>query len=497
VSGAGWIGLYFAAMVAIGWWAERRAGGRRSAAGTGGAEEYYLAGRGLAPLALFFALFGTNCSPFVLMGIPGQSYHDGVGIFGLNAPIIALGIPLSFWWLGVPARAMSARLAALSPAELVAKRLGSRRVGLALFAAFTLFTVPYMVTGLQGCGLALARQSEGALSPRAGALAALGVALAYTFLGGMRATAWTNVVQGALFLVVVVAALVALVAELGGPAAAFGRLAAERPELAVLDRTRPRFEARAFGSYGLAITLTVVCFPHMLVRLMAAGSPAALRASCRLYPLALALLWLPAVLIGVLGTRVVPGLCGTESDAIFPRVVALAFPPGCAVLGTLAVLAAAMSTLDAQLLTLGSMLSRDVLPARERRGLLPERLFLLGVGAATFALYAAVERWRLSIFDLAQLAFSGYVMLFPTLALALLWRRFTAAGALASIALGIAALAAFQRGLLPTFGFLPVLPGFLVALAAAVGVSLVTRPPPPATLARAFGEAESRSARLS
>lgn len=484
MKGAGWIGLYFAAMLAIGWWAERRR------ARGAGAVEYYLAGRGLAPVALFFALFGTNCSPFVLMGIPGQSYHDGVGIFGLNAPILALGIPLTFWWLGVPARAMGARLGAVSPAELVAKRLASRAVGWALFAAFTLFTVPYMVTGLQGCGLALERWSEGALSARAGALVALVVALAYTFLGGMRATAWTNVVQGALFLGVVVATLVALLGELGGPAAAFARLASERPELAELDRTRPRFEPRAFASYGLAITLTVVCFPHILVRLMASGGTEALRRSCRLYPLALTLLWLPAVGIGVLGALEFPGLAGNASDGIFPRVVERALGPELAVLGTLAVLAAAMSTLDAQLLTLGSMLSRDVLP-RHAAGLGAERLFLLAVGAAAFLLHEAVERWQVSIFALAQFAFSGYVMIFPTLALALRWRRFTAAGALASLALGLATLAAFTQGWLPGLGFLPVLPAFLVALAAAIGVSLASTPPPRAHVALAFEGAES------
>ena len=101
---------YFLAMIVIGWWAERNQ--ERSTAG------YYLAGRGLGATALFFALFGTNCSPFVLMGIPGQSYHDGLGILSLNAPIVALVIPLSFWLVGRPARSMGGRLSAISPAEL-------------------------------------------------------------------------------------------------------------------------------------------------------------------------------------------------------------------------------------------------------------------------------------------------------------------------------------------------------------------------------------------
>lgn len=476
---------YFVAMLCIGFVAERRARSRSAA-------EYYLAGRGLGPIALFFALFGTNCSPFVLLGIPGQSYHDGIGIFSLNAPILALGIPLTFWLIGVPARRMSANLGAISPAELIAKRLDSRLVGWVLFAAFTAFTLPYLVTGVSGCAVALAHQFPDHVAPRTGAAIALSISLGYTLLGGMRATAWTNVVQGALFLAIVLFASIAMIAALGGPTAAFSRLAAERPDLAVLDFARPRFEPRAFLSYSLAITLTVVCFPHMLVRLMAAGGGSALRTSCRLYPIALVALWLPAVLLGVFGALEFPGLEGKASDSVFARMTASHFPPAFAVLGTLAVLAAAMSTLDAQLLTLGSMLSRDARARDSERSPRAERCFLVGVGAAVYGCFEIVERSGTSIFDLAQLAFSGYVMLFPTILLALTWRRFTAIGAIASIAAGVVALVAMTRGAIPTFGFLPVLPAFAIAFAAAVIASALSRPPDDALVSRAFDDSLGR-----
>ena len=473
--------LYFAAMLAIGWWAER--GAEKSTRG------YYLAGGGLGATALFFALFGTNCSPFVLMGIPGQSYHDGLAVFSLNAPIIALGIPLTFWLVGVPARAMALRLDALSPAELYAKRLDSRAAGLVLAAAFVVFTLPYMVTGIQGCGIALERQFDGALGARAGAVLTLVVALAYTLQGGMRATAWTNVVQGALFLLVMLAVGAALLSALGGPQAAFERLAAERPDLAVLDSAKPRYAPPAFASYGLAITLTVVCFPHMLARLMAAKSEATLRTSCRLYPLALVLLWTPAVLVGVFGALLLPGLVGRASDGIFPAMVERLFGPEWEVAGVLAVLAAAMSTLDAQLLTLGSLASREFAGgATSGARVGAERRFLVGVGVAVYALYEVVERLQLSIFELAQFSFSGYVMLFPTIVLGLVWRRFTATGAIASIVGGTATLALCQWGGVPLGGWLPVAPAFVVSSLLAVLASLATRPPDAARVRLACGD---------
>ena len=94
------LAAYVLVVLAVGWLATRRA--------TASSEEYFLAGRGLGTLVLFMALFGTNCTAFVLVGIPGQAYHDGLGVFSVNAPIIALGIPLTFWAIGAPARRLAA-----------------------------------------------------------------------------------------------------------------------------------------------------------------------------------------------------------------------------------------------------------------------------------------------------------------------------------------------------------------------------------------------------
>ena len=129
-----YLGAYAALVLLVGLLASRR----RSET----PEDYFLAGRSLGTLVLFMALFGTNCTAFVLVGIPGQAYHDGIGIFGVNAPIVALGIPLTFWVIGGPARAMAQRLGALTPAELYAKRFGRPFVGWLFFAVFTLYTLP-------------------------------------------------------------------------------------------------------------------------------------------------------------------------------------------------------------------------------------------------------------------------------------------------------------------------------------------------------------------
>jgi SSS family solute:Na+ symporter len=476
--------VYVVAVIAVG-----AAATRKSASSP---EEYFLAGRGLGTLVLFMALFGTNATAFVLVGIPAKAYTDGIGTFGVNAPIIALGIPLTFWAIGSPARRMAARIGALTPAELYSRRFASPAVGYLLFVFFTLYTLPYMVTAVKGATITLRGVSAGAIPDWAGGAAVTAVALIYTTLGGMRATAWTNVVQGLLFLTFVMVAFFLIPADLGGFEAASQAVLDLDPSLVRIER-EGLFAPRAWTSWGLAITLTVIAFPHMLVRLMAGKSERALSGASRIYPVALILLWTPVVLIGFWGAAAFPGLQGTDVDTIFARMITGHLPPWLAAFGFLAVLAAVMSTLDAQILTLGSMLTRDVLdqlwptevPGRDVR---VGRIFGFVVAATVYVLSLT---WGDTVFGIARIAFSGYVTLVPTLFLGVRWRRFTAAGSVASIVVGNLVYGLGVAGLLPLAGFLPVFWALIAGIAAAVGVSLITPETSGELTRKAFGEASA------
>ncbi len=434
-------------------------------------EDYFLGGRAARTLVLFMALFGTNVTPFVLMGIPGIAYHDGVGVYGMNAAIVALGIPLSFWLIGEPARVAARRLGAITPAELYARLLGSEPVGIVMFLLFFAFTVPYMVTAVLGVGLAVDVLTDGTVPFAAAAAAILVVTLAYTAAGGMRATMWTNVFQGATFLVFVVVAFFLVTEHHGGVAALVARVGGKAPTLLV-KRGHPAFEPGRWNSWALAISLTVIAFPHMLVRIFAARDARTLKNTCMLYPVALVALWLPVVLLGVFGAVLVPGLAGKASDRILPLLVRTELPPVLQGMGLAGILAAVMSTLDAQLLTLSSMLGRDVLRVL-RPDLSPRvevrlgRAFTLGLAVLVYVLVLARPA---SIFGIAAFSFSGYVMLVPTLYLALVWRRFSAPAALASMIGGVAVLGAAMAAGNAPLGLLPVAWGFAAATILAVVV---------------------------
>jgi SSS family solute:Na+ symporter len=89
--------------------------------------------------------------------------------------------------------------------------------------------------------------------------------------------------------------------------------------------------------------------------------------------------------------------------------------------------------------------------------------------------------------------FSGFSSLFPLIVAALYWRRFTKAGAYAGIiaAFGSWAVLFYMSGFgknphFDVFGTMPVATMVLCSTLAVVLVSLVTRPPTEATLAKFF-----------
>lgn len=450
--------IYFAVVLGVGVAAARR--GDRSA------EDYFLAGRSVKTLVLFMALLGTNITPFVLMGIPGLAYHHGVGVFGQNAAIIVLGVPLSVFAIGLPSWRLARRLGAVTPAELYARRFNAPWLGRLMFAVYFVYTVPYMVTAVSGVGIAVDVLSREQVGFATASAAILIVTLVYTSVGGMRGTMWTNVLQGGIFMLFSLGAFFWIAADRGGLSSTMQRVMDAAPRLMDVPSQGP-FAAGPWLSWALCISLCVIAFPHMLVRIFAARDEQALKNVCRLYPVAMFFLWVPCVCFGLWGVLDIPGLEGRASDRVFPMLVRMRLGAAAQGLALASILAAVMSTLDAQMLTLSSMLSRDVLPRRlsERRQLLVTRGFIAVLAVITWV-FAMLKLD--SIFALAALSFSGYVTLIPTMVGAIYSRRFNASAAAASILTANVVMLAVHLTLGREAVLLPVAWGLLAGVIAAV-----------------------------
>jgi SSS family solute:Na+ symporter len=499
---------YLAVVLYIGIFAFRR-GGRA------GAEDYFLAGRSLGPAVFLLSLFGTNMSAFTILGSAGHAFSNGILTFGLMASSSAFVIPLTLFFVGTRMWALGKRHGFMTPVQMFRDRWECGHIGTVIFAVQAALLVPYIIIGVMGGGTAL-RAISGGLVPYwlGGAIVAL-VVMSYVFFGGMRGTAWVNTFQTVVFLSFGVIALFVIGRGMGGFPAAMESLLASDATAPLLSRERvsPWF----FFSYTF-IPLSTIAFPHITIFCLTARKMGQFRRTVIFYPLCILAIWLPCVFLGVAANamRDVPGI-----ERKLEARAALASAPAsmsaadrgalrrqaagddvvlvmldryaplwlAGILGA-GIMAAVMAS-DSQILALSTMFTEDVFTfyggtARfgEAVQVQTGRLFVV---LLTLVAYAVALRAPQSIFDLAvQYAFSGYSALSPLLLGALFWKRSTKWGALA-VALWTAFAVIYTArtpGALAWFGLMPVVPMTIISLLLMFAVSLVTRPPSHATLAR-------------
>jgi SSS family solute:Na+ symporter len=96
-------------------------------------------------------------------------------------------------------------------------------------------------------------------------------------------------------------------------------------------------------------------FPHLFIHWLTARRAAHFRYTVVFYPLFIAIVWVPSVLLGVLGNDAFPGLAGPAANSILVRLID-AYAPGL-LAGLLAagVFSACMNSVDSQALALGNM----------------------------------------------------------------------------------------------------------------------------------------------
>ena len=484
------LGIYLAMVLSIG------LASHRLFRGTG--EDYFLATRSIGPFVLLMSIFGTHMTAFSMLGASGEAYRRGIGVFGLMASAAAVVVPVVIFFLGTRLWALGKRLGVLTQVQLFRARWGSDRLGLLLFVVLVALVVPYLLIGVLGAGLTLSQITGGEVPPWVGGLLLSGVVMLYVTFGGLRGTAWVNTFQTLVFMVLGAITVVFIVDQLGGLAPALERLQEARPDLLSRgDAEGGDKIAKLYFMTYLLIPLSIGMFPHMFQHWLSARSAESFKLPMIAYPFCVAIVWLPSVLLGIFGHLDFPDLQGPEASSILIRLIHLHAPEVLAGLLGAGVFAAVMSSLDSQVLALGTMFTQDVVrhyrfddQMDEKRQVLVGRLFVAGMLVITYLLSLVANT---TIFGLAVWSFTGFSGLFPIVLAALFWRRSTATGAAASV-LTTAALwiyffsdgfavpgySAWGTGLPPVAVILP-----LSALAMVAG-SLATNPPDEKTLRRFF-----------
>jgi SSS family solute:Na+ symporter len=229
---------------------------------------------------------------------------------------------------------------------------------------------------------------------------------------------------------------------------------------------------RIWFSYMALWFLCDPVFPQLFQRFLAARDERSLKLTAALYPLATGLLFFVPVAIGVMGRLVEPGLTGSRTDQILPLVVGRLLPPWLGAVAMAGGLAALMSTMDSQLLTLSSMVARDGASLARKPPFANRHTKLVVLLLAVAGLALAIRPWA-PILDIATDTFTGLAVLFPVTLAAVYWRKTNAWAGFASIVAGEALVVLYHLKLVPSFGFLPVIPVVLATTVVLVAGSLL------------------------
>jgi len=411
---------------------------------TKGLADYYVGGRALGGVALGLSFFATYSSTNSFIGFSGQSYAWGISWL-LLAPM-AVGFSFAAWyWVAPRLRRFTEELGSLTIPDFIGFRFQSNAARVAAAVIVVFASIFYMVAVFKGIGALVQAFLE--IPYEAAIVVVFLVVMGYTMVGGFISVVKTDAVQG-------VVMILAAVLLFGGTVRAAGGLGALQPLRQAAD-TAHLFTWNAAQPFVFTLgvlmagTAKFVTEPRQLSRFYALQDERAQRIGTWVSTACFALVYALLVPIGLYARAVVPQAV-TETDEIVPLLLTggQVFSPGVTAFLLLAMVAAAMSSLDSVLLVVAASTERDIVGVL--RGERAEAVELANTRnwVAVLALVTALVALRPpgSIVGLTVLSGSLYAACFaPAVLLGLFWRGGNGPAVLASFSAGVVVLLAWPR----------------------------------------------------
>lgn len=466
--------MYLAGMLAVGWWGMRRAKSK---------SDFLVAGRRLGP-----TLYSGTMAAIVL---GGASTIGGVGLgyqYGLSGAWLVFTIGFGLLALSLFFSARISRLKVYTVSQMLDLRYGGSS---AVISGLVMWAYTLMLAVTSTIAYATIFDVIFGLDRSLAIVLGGGIVIAYSTLGGMWSITLTDMAQ---FVVKSVGVLLLLL-----PIAVYkaGGIDGLRQELPDGYFSPMNIGVQTVFTYVLIYSFGMLIGQDIWQRVFTARSDKVARNGgavagvyCLVYAIA-------GAVIGTATKALYPKL--DSPDAAFATIVGEALPVGVKGLVLAAALSAVMSTSSGALIACATVANNDIWTRLRRtaakaagtggpqgstrddahdevRG---NRVFILVMGAAVVVISIALN----DVVEALTVAYNLLVggLLVPILG-GLLWKRGTAAGALAAVAVGGTTVVAVMvwKGILANE---PIYYGLLASLLTHVVVSLATRPTDPAVLA--------------
>ncbi|MFS1524366.1 sodium/proline symporter PutP [Microbulbifer sp. 2304DJ12-6] len=448
---------------------------------TKNASDYFLGGRSLPPAVAALSAGASDMSGWLLLGLPGAAYAAGLSA-GWIAIGLFSGIVLSWVSMGRRLRVYTYALddALTVPAYLHRRfRMGHPYLRTVCAAFILLFFLFYVASGLIAGGKLF--EAVFGWDYRWAVITGAVAVISYTLFGGFLAVSWTDVFQGLLMSVALIAVPLVVISDHGGFADSWSRLQASVPELThwMTDSTGQALGLVAILS-SLAWGLGYFGQPHILARFMAVRSPQDVPAAATVAAIWSLIGFLGAMAVGLIAhLQIQQGL--PDGEKVFMELVQVLFHPIVAGILLAAILSAIMSTADSQLLVSSAALAEDIYHVWLGRKTSPEAMVKVGrwavVALSLVAVWIAMDKDS-NVLDVVGYAWAGLGAAFgPTLLISLYWPRMTGSGAIAGVIVGGVTVVVWEQLSGGLFEVYELLPGFIFSTTAILIVSALTKCP--------------------
>ena len=426
--------------------------------------DYFIGNRTMGGFLLAMTLAATYISASSFIGGPGAAYKYGLG-WVLLSMIQVPTVLLSLGILGKKFAILARKYNAITLSDMLYSHYKSKLI--VCFASIALIAAFIGAMTVQFVGGARLLQSSVGIPYDIGLLIfGIGTVI-YTAFGGFRASILNDAFQGLVMIIGAILLLVAIIYAGGGITNIVDRLNQIDPALLTPQGPDNFMDFPFMASFWVLVCFGVVGLPHTAVRCMAYKDSKAVHQGIIIGTAVVTIIMLTMHLSGALGRAIISDL--TIPDQIVPTLIIKVLPPLAAGIFLAAPLSAIMSTINAQLLQVSSVIIKDLFLTMRPNTKFSDKMLTRISIIITFIFggLLIVAAWNPPemIIWLNLLAFGGLeaVFLWP-LVLGLYWKKANSTGAFCSMFAGAISYTLLAVYNIKIYALRPIVPSLLIGL---------------------------------
>ena len=426
-------------------------------------QEYFLGGRELGGFVLAMTMIATYGSASSFIGGPGVAYTKGLGWVLLSMAQLPTGY-FVLMVLGKKFAIIARKNNYVTIIDFLKDRYQSKVIVLISALSIIIFLFSSMTAQWIG-GARLIESLTGLAYTPSLFIFAVSV-LVYVIIGGFRAVALSDSVQGMIMLIGTIILLVGTIIAGGGMSNIMAELVTINPNLISPFGSERELTPIYVSSFWILVGVGVIGLPQIAVRAMSYKDSKAMHKAIIIGTLVIGTIMFGMHLIGVLARAVIPGI--EIGDKVMPTLTLEVLPPLLAGVVLSAPMAAIMSTVNALLILVSSTIVKDIYlnfikpDASEKR--IKNTSLVVTTVIGLFVLLFALNPPDLLVW-LNLFSFGGLesVFIWPII-FGLYWSRGNKYGAISSMVVGMSSYIIIDRFFANPFGLHTVILPIMLSL---------------------------------